>query len=92
MADDGNNYTKVRLECGGGGPPISLCVRVERGVPSKLRCTPGGPASASNGSDGCPRCADLLTDGGKLREVVNGLTRRGWDDHVKAGAVVIRCR
>lgn len=85
------NYTKVRLECRGNHPPILLCVRVERGVPARLRCQPGGSVSVGGGSPTCPGCSDLLQNGAKLQRVVNDTTRRGWDDHMKAGAVIIRC-
>jgi hypothetical protein len=85
------NYVKVLLRCRSHKSSADLCVKVERGVPDPLRCTPGGPISG--GSSGPPFCRqgnELLT-AGRLGEAVNGLVRHGWSDYVRAGVVTIEC-
>lgn len=83
------NHVKVLLRCTRHRESIELCVRVHRGVPDDLRCQPGG-AVAMGGSPVCAECQELLR-GQRLGEMVNDLTRNGWSDHVKAGAVVVAC-
>lgn len=85
------DYVLVTLRCTTrpAQPPVELCVKVERGVPDEIRCTPSGGAAGNVGGPSCPRCAELLA--GRINEVVNDLTRRGWAEHVKAGSVIVEC-
>jgi hypothetical protein len=83
------NHVLTRLECRSHRESLNLCVRVDRGVPEKLRCTPSGGLGLG-GSSLCRECSDLVV-GNRLRDEVNARTRRGWDDHLKAGAVVVGC-
>jgi hypothetical protein len=83
-------HVLVVLACAHG--EVRLCVPVERGVPDELRCSPGGAIGrGSGGPSVCDGCRRLLNEPGALRELVNDLTRRGWSEHVKAGAVRISC-
>lgn len=85
------NWVGVSLRCKDRGQTLNLCVQVSRGVPDELRCQPGGGSASGSGPDVCAECRRLLSDAGRLREVVDDLIRRGWSDHVKAGAVVVAC-
>ena len=85
------NYVKVEIRCGTNGSAIPLCVRVDRGVPPQLRCTPSGGAAGSSAHT-CLKCDALLTEGGnRLSEQVQQLIARGWDTHLRAGAVHVIC-
>lgn len=84
------HHVKVLLRCTRRRESMELCVRVHRGVPEELRCRPGGGLSLAGGSPLCEECQALL-DGQRLGDVVNDLTRRGWSEHVKAGAVIVAC-
>jgi hypothetical protein len=84
------DHVKVLLECTRRRESMNLYVRVRRGVPPELRCQPGGGGvSLGTGNPLCEKCQSLLRDG--LGEVVDDLTRRGWSEHVKAGAVMVAC-
>jgi len=85
------NYVRVVLNCSvRRGQSTEICVRVERGVPEPLRCTPsGGAPSVGGGGHPCPSCAVLLA--GRIAEVVNDRIRRGWSEHIEAGAVRVDC-
>lgn len=87
------NYVKVEIHCGTKGSKIFLCVRVERGVPPQLRCMPsGGAAGSSTDHHTCHKCEALLTEGGnRLSEQVKQLIARGWDSHLRSGAVLVTC-
>lgn len=86
------NWVTVTLRCNDRGQTLgSICVQVSRAVPEELRCQPGGGSASGSGPDVCRECQRLLSEPGRLREVVNDLTRRGWSEHVKAGAVVVAC-
>lgn len=85
-----NNHVRVRIVCRKRGRELSLCVQVSRGVPAPLRCTPQGGGSGG-GPDVCAECRRLLLERGRITEVVNDLIRRGWNDHLKDGAVVVAC-
>lgn len=88
------NYVKVEIRCGTSGNSIPLCVRVDRGVPPQLRCTPSGGAAGSSAGSAhtCRKCDALLTEGGnRLSEQVQRLIARGWDAHLRAGAVHVTC-
>ncbi len=85
------NWVRVSLRCKHRGQAVDLCVRVSRGVPDGLRCQPGGGSAFGGGPDVCDECKRLLSDDARLREVVDDLTRRGWNDHIKAGTVVVAC-
>jgi hypothetical protein len=86
-----SNWVSVSLRCKDRWQRLNLCVQVSRGVPPELRCQPGGGSASGSGPDVCGECTRLLSDPARLREVVEDLTRRGWSDHVKAGAVVVAC-
>jgi hypothetical protein len=88
------NFVKVEVRCGSKGTTMPLCVRVDRGVPPQLRCTPsgGGRGSSVSSPRPCPGCAALLADGGnRLTEKVQQLVARGWNTHLRSGAVLINC-
>lgn len=84
------NYVKVQLRCSRRQESLELCVRVDRGVPEDLRCTPSGSAASGTGSGVCDEC-DALLRGDELAQMVNELTRRGWSDHRREGAVLVGC-
>jgi hypothetical protein len=85
------NHVKVLLKCIRHRQSMELCVRVDRGVPEDLRCQAGGGSiSLGTGNPLCQQCQDLL-QGQRLAERVNDLTRLGWSEHVRAGAVVVAC-
>jgi len=83
------DHVLVRLRCNVRREELTLCVRVNRGVPEGLRCTPSG----GGGGGAAPVCADCsaLLQGDRLSRRVNELVRRGWADHLKAGAVIVTC-
>ena len=83
------NHVLVRLRCNVRHAELTFCVRVSRGVPEDLRCTPSS-GGAGGTTEVCAECSALLQPG-QLSERVNDLVRRGWSDHLKAGAVVITC-
>lgn len=85
------NHVLVRVRCNARREELTLCVRVNRGVPEELRCTPSGGGGASGGP--APLCAECmaLLQGNRLSHRVDELVRRGWSDHLKAGAVVVTC-
>lgn len=85
------HYVLVRLECRARRQNLTLCVPVKRGVPAQLRCTPSSGGGSSSG--GFPLCSECegLTKSPRLAEAVDERIRRGWSDHVAAGAVVLTC-
>lgn len=89
------NYVKVRVTCKRRHQTMNLCVRVERGVPEPLRCSPSGGsptggAVPDSGGALCDECQELLR-GQRLAEIVNSLTRHGWSEHLRAGTVDVTC-
>lgn len=84
------NFVKVRLNCAHRQQSMDLCVRVPRGVPEPLRCSPSGGIPDGSGNALCEECQDLLR-GERLTEVVNELTRRGWSEYLRAGTVTVAC-
>lgn len=84
------DHVLVRVRCNTRRQEVTLCVRVNRGVPDQLRCTPSGGVGGGGASPLCGECSALL-QGDRLSRRVDELVRRGWSDHVKAGAVVVTC-
>lgn len=88
------NCVKVEIRCGTRGSRIPLCVRVDRGVPPQLRCPPSGGAADSSTAahHTCRSCEALLVEGGnRPSEQVKQLIARGWDSHLRSGAVLVTC-
>lgn len=82
---------RVRVRCNVRRDELNLCVRVHRGVPEGLRCTPSGGGGSSGGTAPlCDECMALLK-GDQLSRRVDELVSRGWSDHLEAGAVVVTC-
>lgn len=69
----------------------AICVKVDRQVPARLRCSPGGGTVGGGGGGGaspdCP-CGGRL-DISELTRRVNDAMRRGIGDWMRLGAVVI---
>lgn len=84
------NHVLVRLRCNVSRQELTFCVRVNRGVPDELRCTPSGGGGSGGGAPFCGDCSALL-QGDRLSRRVDELVRRGWSDHVRAGAVIVTC-
>lgn len=85
------DHVLVRLRCNVRRQELEFCVRVNRGVPEALRCTPAaGGGSGGGSSPVCVDCSALLV-GDRLSRRVNEVTQRGWSDHLRAGAVVLTC-
>lgn len=84
------NHVLVRLRCNARREELTLCVRANRGVPEALRCTPSGGAVSGGTAPLCADCSALL-QGDRLSHRVDELVRRGWSDHLRAGAVVVAC-
>jgi hypothetical protein len=84
------DHVLVRLQCNTRHEVLTLCVRVGRGVPEALRCTPSGGGVPGGTAPVCSDCSALL-QGNRLSQRVDELVRRGWSDHLKAGAVVVAC-
>lgn len=84
------DHVLVRVRCNARREELTFCVRVNRGVPDELRCTPSGGGSSGGGSPLCSDCQALL-QGDRLSEAVQEIVRRGWSEHVSAGAVVVSC-
>lgn len=85
------DHVKVLLKCTQHRQSMDLCVRIHRGVPDPLRCQAGGGGvPLGSGNPLCRECQAML-QGQRLGEVVNDLTRHGWSEHIKAGAVIVAC-
>jgi hypothetical protein len=84
------DHVLVRLQCNVRRQELTFCVRVNRGVPEALRCTPSAGGGAGGASPLCSDCSALLR-GDRLSRRVDELVRRGWSDHLEAGAVLITC-
>ena len=85
------DHVLVTLRCNVRREELTFCVRVNRGVPEALRCTPGGGGGAGGGTTQvCSDCSALL-QGDRLSRRVGELVQRGWSDHLRTGAVVVTC-
>lgn len=84
------DHVLVRLLCNARHNELAFCVRVNRGVPEALRCTPSGGGRTSGTGSICADCSALL-QGDRLSRRVDELVRRGWSDHLAAGAVIVTC-
>lgn len=82
------DHVLVRLRCNVRREEFSLCVRINRGIPEALRCTPSGGAASAAAAPVCADCSALL-QGDRLSQRVDELVRRGWSDHLDVGAVVV---
>ena len=82
-------WVNARLTCR-HGRERTFCVRVDREVPEKLRCSPGGGGVDGGGTlTGC-ECSAGLT-GADLTRLVIDAVRRGWGRWMSIGAVVVEC-
>lgn len=84
------DHVLVRLRCNARREELTLCVRVNRGVPEALRCAPSGGGASGGPTPICADCSALL-QGDRLAQRVNELVRRGWSDHIREGAVIVTC-
>lgn len=84
------DHVLVRLRCNVRHEELTFCVRVNRGVPEALRCTPSGGGTSGGGGAVCSDCTALLQSD-RLSRRVGELVRRGWADHVRTGAVIVTC-
>ena len=92
-----SNYVKVRVVCDRCTQAFPMCFPIERHVPDEdLICTPGGaPVGPGGGGGGsgllCSVCGLRWASGvSELQQMVNDATRRGWGEHMRNGAVVLR--
>ena len=84
------NFVNVRLQCRCGGA-LTWCVRIERGVPDPLRCSPGGGGGGTNDVR-CGQCGHRCFGSiGAFENAVRSEVDRGWGRHIQRGAVVIEC-
>lgn len=85
------DHVLVKLRCRVRLQELAFCVRINRGVPEVLRCTPAtGGVSGGGTSPLCDECSALL-EGDRLSRRVHEMTQRGWSDHMQTGAVVVTC-
>ena len=84
------DHVLVRVRCNVRQEEVTFCVRVNRGVPEALRCSPSGGGALGGSSPLCSDCTSLL-QGDRLSRRVDELVRRGWADHLRAGAVIVTC-
>lgn len=88
------NFVNVELRCRCGSNR-TFCVRVDRNVPTPLRCAPGGGGGGGGGRTDicCPRCRESCYDSaGALEHAVNReIGSGGWGKHQRAGAVILEC-
>lgn len=85
-------YVKVDVFCERCRDAVHLCMPVPRPVPERISCSPGGPsASVGDGMFRCSLCGGCLPLS-ELHERVIAETGRGWGQHIRNGAVVIRYR
>lgn len=86
------NFVSVELRCR-CGDSVTWCVRVNRGVPAQLRCSPGGGGGGGGSREiRCGRCGHRCFPSiGAFENAVHSAIDRGWAPHIKAGAVVVEC-
>ena len=89
-------YVKVKLVCERCRSALALCMAVARNVPEPIGCSPGAPVGGSGQGWpfllSCPSCAaSWHMTVSEMQERVNDATRHGWGQHIREGAVVLRC-
>lgn len=89
-------HVKVRLICESCQHVQKLCVLVHRNVPQRIACSPGGSIVGGGGGNpfilSCPNCnLCWRITASEMQERVDDETRRGWGQHMRDGAVVLRC-
>lgn len=83
------NFVNVELRCRCEGS-VTWCVRVSRGVPAQLRCSPGGGGGSPEIR--CGQCGHRCFPSiGAFENAVHSAIDRGSAAHVKARAVIIEC-
>lgn len=83
---------KVHVRCGCGAVR-RFCVPTDRQIPEPLRCPLGSPGGAG-GAGGAVRCPKGHPCGLGVSEVRERALReleRGLGEHVREGAIVIKC-
>ena len=89
-------HVKVKLVCERCRHVMDLCVLVHRNVPQPIECSPGAPISGGGGGNpftlSCPSCGlSWQMSVSEMQDRVDDITRRGWGQHVRDGAVVLHC-
>lgn len=88
-----HRYVTVRVRCRSCGLMRELCVAIERNVPSRLRCSPGGGTGGSVGGGWpCARCStECFRSVEELVRAVMVETRGSWEPHLRRGFVLVQC-
>ena len=90
-------HVKVKLVCKRCQHGMDLCVLVHRNVPQPIACSPGAPISGGGGGVmpytlSCPSCGlSWRMSVAEMQDRVDDVTRRGWGQHMREGAVVLYC-
>ncbi len=85
-------YVRVEVVCDRCREALHLCMPVPREVPQPIGCWPGPPSgSVGDGMVRCSVCDRCMLSLSELQGRVEDATRRGWGEHIRHGAVVIRC-
>ncbi len=89
-----DDFVKVHIRCNRCGNLIdSACVRVDRNVPARFRCQPGGGRGGGSPQIRCPGCGGpCFEDFRELERAVAAELGGGWGRHRKRGAVLVECR
>lgn len=86
------NMVSVQIRCDGCGESTSWCVRVSRNVPEPLRCVGRGGIGGGPSDIRCPTCGRLcFSSTEELEKATERATSGGWGQHLRAGAVQLRC-
>lgn len=86
------HFVCVVIECRCKERITGWCVRISRNVPADLRCSPnpgGGPSGPR--AILCPNGHRCFEDPEDLERAVEALTRGGWGQWQREGAVIVRC-
>ena len=89
MSPDG--YALVAVRCRQCGQEMRWGLRVGTSVPESLRCRPE-EVTSGGGLVSCRRClAPCFRGTDQLMDAVDSALSQGWDDHLKEGAILLRC-
>jgi len=86
------NFANVKIECRCGGRSTTWCVRIDRGVPERLRCIAGGGGGGGSSEVRCGKCGHrCFPSVSAFESAVRSAVDRGWDRHIRNGVVVVEC-